>query len=50
MLKVVIISIEGKPEIEVDQDLTPRQIARLVSRQFGYKGIHLPHSWLAFKS
>lgn len=50
MLKVVIISIEGKPAIEVNATLTPSQIARVVSRQFGYKGIHLPHSWLAFKN
>lgn len=50
MLKVVIISIEGKPEIEVDASLNRKQIERVVSRQFGYQGIHLPHSWLAFKS
>ena len=50
MLKVTILSVDGTPEIEVDAGLTRAQIARVVSRQFGYQGVHLPHSWYAVKA
>lgn len=47
MLKVTILSVSGSPEIEVDANLSRAQIARIVSRRFGYQGVHLPHSWYA---
>ena len=50
MLTVTIISIATRPVIEVAANLSSIQIARIVSRNFGYQGIHLPHSWIAVKN
>ncbi|MCA9817832.1 MAG: hypothetical protein KC652_22145, partial [Cyanobacteria bacterium HKST-UBA01] len=49
MRKVIILTVAGKPEIEVERHLGREEISRIVSRRYGYQGIHLPHSWLAFE-
>ena len=49
MRKVIILSVEGKPEIEVDKELSRPQICQIIAHQFGYQGIHMPHSWIAFE-
>lgn len=49
MRKVIILTVAGKPEIEVERHLGRAEISRIVSRRYGYQGIHLPHSWLAFE-
>ena len=50
MLKVKILSVDGTPEIEVAADLSRVEISLIVSRKYGYQGIHLPHSWYAVKA
>ncbi|MBZ0186325.1 MAG: hypothetical protein K8F91_08770 [Candidatus Obscuribacterales bacterium] len=48
MLKVVVYTVSGTPSFLVDKTLTPALIRKAVSSRFGYQGIHLPHTWVAF--
>ncbi|MCA9805590.1 MAG: hypothetical protein KC777_26650 [Cyanobacteria bacterium HKST-UBA02] len=48
MLRVIVYTAQGTPSFEIEE-LPPALLRKEVSRRFGYQGVHLPHTWVAFR-